>query len=210
MRNGNKRHRKGHPAAKLSAAVAVAAVIIIIAYYFYASSGGAAHLPDLGDVDAVFGSGVYSMQSPAKCVSSSLLYNNSRINSVCSVVFAAARNLSSAPYEITAFSYSFASTSAASAFIGNVVPAFNNTPWPTGAKAFGNVSSANGITLYYTTVSYRTSTPFQTVATIYASAGNLVLGVSALVSEGQNLTAAQTGAATLLYRQYLKYSGRPA
>lgn len=199
----NKRHRHALPVAKLSVAVATVIVLLLIAYYTYLSTNGStAQLPSLNDVNSAFGSNSYVVQAAPKCVHSSLLYNSSLVQNVCTAVYISDQNLSSVPYEITAFSYSFASPSAASAYIANVVPAFNSTPWPAGAKTFGNVSSTNGLTLYYTTVSYRTSTPFQTVATIYVSTKSQVFGISALVSEGQNLTSAKSGAASLLLLEY--------
>lgn len=195
----SKRHNK--QSIQLVAAV-IAAAAVIIALYFLLHSSGAAVLPTIGDVNSYFGNNTYSLVTVPVCRSSSLLFNNIRANSVCTEVFLSNNNQSQVPYSITAFSYSFASNPDAGAYIANVIPEFNDTPWPDGAKTFSNISTSQNLTIYYTTVVYRTSTPYDTVVTIYSRSGSLILGVSAIVDTGQNTTLAQSAITHLLSLAY--------
>ncbi|MDE1855354.1 MAG: hypothetical protein KGH57_03505 [Candidatus Micrarchaeota archaeon] len=216
--------RKKHKASTLPTLSALIAFGLIALYFTYFSSNvsAASYLPTLNELNSVFGSGSYETYVVPHCMNSTLLYNTSRVNDVCSVIFIQSTNNSRVPYEISGVSYSFATPSAADAYIANVIPHFNSSPWPGGSntsseaipnfnstpwsqgpKTFGNLTPSSA-TLYYTSVNYGLGTYYNTVITMYVLSGSRVLSVSGIMSYAQNMTRARAAVAELLHIQYLK------
>jgi len=143
----------------------------------------------------------YALVNVTKCQPASQAYFGSEgLKSVCTETLRPANPANSgALYSLVLFSYSFSSEAYAIQYMNSTTVALNTTAWPAGYTFFGNTSSYNGISIYYSTITYMSPSPLKKVITIYAVDKSMIFGVSALISPNATLAQGQNTTSSILY-----------